>query len=336
MARSRGTTLGNALRRPDVLAAALIVAAACGSAPPATSPTPSRSPEDAIQRMVRAYATENDVSMVALVETGGHVWPLAVGLDRNDHDVDPSARFDMGSTAKTYEATVVLQLVQEERLSLDDSVEEWIPEWVEGASQVQIRHLLNHTSGLGGERRPFHAVSPPGEYSYSNLGYGLLGEIVEKITGHSVNREIRDRILEPLGLDVTWTIPKGSSVPWLGARYGSCRNCVPDEGRGGPVTTTSELARFFQALLGGELLGDDMLAVMTDALPSDIELSAGHGLFRFDLPCGVAYGHGGDATYYANQVLVSPDGSTVVVLAQGRSGWFPIKTLAEELYCQAT
>ena len=285
--------------------------------------------------MLQEHADAHNAGVIALVESSGRVWRGASGVDQHDRPVDPDARFDMGSTAKTFEATVALQLAEEGRLSLDDSVEEWIPDRVEGARSVLIRHLLNHTSGLTG-RAPFHPVTVPGEVvSYSNLGYGLLSEILEEVTGRPVGEEIHDRIIEPLGLDESFGPPKASSLPWLGAPYGSCRICVPPEWRGGPASTSSDLARFFQALVRGELLGDDMLAEMIDTVPMGTEMSAGHGLFRFDLPCGTAYGHGGETVYYTNQVLVSPDGAKVVVVARNVRDWFSLKTFAEEIYCAA-
>ena len=88
-------------------------------------------------------------------------------------------------------------------------------------------------------------------------------------------------------------------------------------------------------MLGGELLNDDMMAAMTNTVPTGTELHAGLGLFRFDLPCGSAWGHGGEFTYYSNQVLVSRDGSTAVVVARNARDWYSIKTLAEEMYCEA-
>ncbi len=315
----------------------MIATTACGTADrEALSSSRSPAGQDQKLRLLREHSEQHNSGIIALVEADGRVWRGAAGFDAHDHPVDPVARFDMGSTAKTFEATVALQLVEEGRLSLDDSVEKWIPDRVEGARLVLIRHLLNHTSGLAGSHAPFHPVTTPGTmHSYSNLGYGLLGEIISEVTGRPLGREIRDRILEPLGLDETWTSPEGSSLPWLGAPYGDCRICVPPEARGGPVSTTSDLARFFQALLRGDLLGDDMLAEMKEAVPIGTEMSAGLGLFRFDLPCGTAYGHGGDLTYYTNQVLVSGDGSKTVVVARNLRDWFSIKIFAEELYCAA-
>jgi D-alanyl-D-alanine carboxypeptidase len=145
----------------------------------------------------------------------------------------------------------VLQLVEEGRLSLDDSVERWLPGKVDGGRLVLIRHLLNHTSGLiVNPSGRIAVINPPGKvYGYSNTDYGLLENIVSEVTGRRLGQEVRDRILVPLGLEDTFSTPKDSSPPWLGAPEGSCALCLPSGG--GPNSTTSNLARFFQAGLPG-------------------------------------------------------------------------------------
>lgn len=312
----------------------LLVSTACRAAPPeAASPSPL--PESTLQRMLADDAEERHVGVIALVQRDGRTWLGAAGDYQGKREADPGDLFDIGSTGKTFLATVVLQLVEEGRLSLDDTVERWLPGKVDGGRRVLIRHLLNHTSGLtvtpSGGITVIHA--PGSVYGYSNTDYGLLGNIVSEVTGRRPGQEVRDRILVPLGLEDTWITMKDAAGHWLGVREGSCAICLP--AGGGPISTTSDLARFFQALLGGELLGEDIMAEMTRTVPTGTELHAGLGVFRFDLPCGSAWGHGGEFTYYSNQVLVSGDGSNAVVVARNARDWYSIKILAEEMYCAA-
>jgi D-alanyl-D-alanine carboxypeptidase len=317
-----------------ILVTAVAVSSGCGASG-TKSPRPSPLPGAVLQRMLADDAEERHAGAIALVETDGRTWVGAAGGYQGKREAHPGDRFDIGSTGKTFVATVVLQLVEEGRLSLDDSVEQWLPGKVDGGRLVLIRHLLNHTSGLtvspsGG----ITVINPPGTvYGYSNTDYGLLEAIVPQVTGRRLGQEVRDRILLPLGLGATWMTPKGASPPWLGVPEGSCALCLPSGG--GPNSTTLDLARFFQALLGGELLGKDMMATMKQTVPTGTELHAGLGMFRFDMPCGSAWGHGGEFTYYSNQVLVSGDGSKVVVVARNARDWYSIKTLAEDMYCAA-
>jgi D-alanyl-D-alanine carboxypeptidase len=148
------------------------------------------------------------------------------------------------SVTKPFVATVVLQLVAEGRLSLDDTVERWLPGLVTGndndGRRVTVRHLLQHTSGIHNydytddtgrdaaafQRHRFDRVTPEQlvagamrskpdfppadltdlepEWNYSNPNYALAGMIVEKVTGRSWATEVRHRIIEPLGLGGTY------------------------------------------------------------------------------------------------------------------------------------
>lgn len=152
--------------------------------------------------------------------------------------------FRMASTSKTLVATVVLQLEAEGRVSLDDTVDHWLPGMVRGngndGSRIAIRQLLQHTSGIHDDLpgyttpeeyyqqrhdlyRPEQLVAramahapdfPPGEdWGYSNTGYILLGMIIQKATGQPAHREIEDRILRPLGLDRTRWLGTSPTLP---------------------------------------------------------------------------------------------------------------------------
>ncbi len=148
--------------------------------------------------------------------------------------VSSDGYFRMASTSKTLVATVVLQLEAEGRLSLDDTVDHWLPGVVRGngndGGRITLRQLLQHTSGIhddlpgyttpeeyyqqrhdvyGPEQLVARAMAhapdfPPGEgWEYSNTGYVLLGMIIQKVTGQPAHRAIEDRVLRPLGLDRT-------------------------------------------------------------------------------------------------------------------------------------
>ncbi|MFI1445328.1 serine hydrolase domain-containing protein [Streptomyces fructofermentans] len=156
---------------------------------------------------------------------------------RTGRPVAPDGYFRMASTSKTLVATVVLQLEAEGRLSLNDTVDHWLPGVVRGngndGSRITLRHLLQHTGGIHDalpgyttpeeyyqQRNDVHEPEqlvdlamahepdfPPGEgWAYSNTGYVLLDMVIRKATGHPAHQEIERRILRPLGLDRTrWT-----------------------------------------------------------------------------------------------------------------------------------
>ncbi|WP_407556014.1 serine hydrolase domain-containing protein [Streptomyces sp. Pv4-95] len=152
-----------------------------------------------------------------------------------------NGRFRIGSATKTFTATVVLQLVSEGRMSLEDTVEQWLPGVVQGngndGSQITVRQLLQHTSGIrdigpeisalksaDGYRAERFRTYTPGElvglamqhppnffpddeqWSYSNTNYILAAMITQRVTGRSWAQEVNDRIIRPLGL-------RGTSTP---------------------------------------------------------------------------------------------------------------------------
>jgi len=179
--------------------------------------------------------------------------------------------FRMASTSKTLVATVVLQLEAEGTLSLDDTVDDWLPGVVRGngndGTRITIRQLLRHTSGIHDDlpgyttpeeyyrqrydvyspeqlvaRAMAHAPDfPPGDgWSYSNTGYVLLDAVIQKATGRPAHQEIEDRILRPLGLNHT--------------RWGGTSPTLP-----------RPHAKAYQ------LFGPDSLVDVTDQIPVDHE-----------------------------------------------------------------
>ena len=165
-----------------------------------------------------------------------------------DGALTPEDEFRMGSNTKTMVGALILQLVAAHTLSLDDSVQKWLPGMVPNGSAITIRMLLDHTSGLfndvddpgvleafGGQDNRIWtgqellaaAVSHPPlfapgtEYSYTNTGYVALSLILEKATGQSLATLVQDRIAKPLGLTDTYVAPgtAGTADPKLADGY---------------------------------------------------------------------------------------------------------------------
>ncbi|MEV0898885.1 serine hydrolase domain-containing protein [Actinoplanes sp. NPDC049802] len=175
-----------------------------------------------------------------------------VGDLRRGTPVPMDGYFRIGSNTKTYVAVVVLQLVGEGRLSLDDTVDRWLPGVVAGngndGGRITVRQLLQHTSGLYNYTADLPAFSgeeaflahrfdrfedadlvalamkhepnfAPGEsWDYSNTNYILAGMVIEKVTGRPWEAEVRSRILRPLGLSETSAPGDRVSLPRPHAR----------------------------------------------------------------------------------------------------------------------
>lgn len=103
-------------------------------------------------------------------------------------------------------------------------------------------------------------------------------------------------------------------------------------GAGGIVSTAGDVATFFRALVGGELIGPDLLAEMTDTIEGGEGYRTGLGIFEEDLSCGTAWGPRGEWPTYSSIAIAASEGSKVVAVAQGSGGW-TAADVAEEIYC---
>lgn len=214
-----------------------------------------------------------------------------------------------GSITKTFTAVVIMQLVEEGKLSLDDTMDTWLPDQP-NADRIIVRMLLSHTSGVANfippesEREPKWAqpwtplalvaeanrlgpVGKPGDIvaHYANTNYFLLGLIIEAITGNTWAEEVTSRIIEPLHLeDSTFSdvegVWNGSMVPGhtrTEAGYMSTRD-IPDLphsstawAAGGVVSTLADLMTFASGLFDGKLVSEESLAAMLTPVGTDPE-----------------------------------------------------------------
>jgi D-alanyl-D-alanine carboxypeptidase len=281
-----------------------------------------------VQQVARDIADSGARNVIVSVSDDGTEHVGTAGSSR------PSAddRFRIGSVTKTFTAAIVLQLAEEEKLRLDDALDEHLPGVVPRGEEITIRHLLGHRSGLvnfteyaswlrrasrSSSTRPIDTLrfaashpldfEPGSRWSYSNTNYIALGLIIEKVTGQQYAHELEERLLGPLGLDrtelpTTRRLPdlddagENPSVPWAA---------------GSIVSNAHDLSLFFSALLSGELLSDASLAGMkrTAGRPS------GLGLFSTHLPCGGFWGHPGSILDYATLVNARDDGERVAVIS---------------------
>ncbi|MCP2164766.1 serine hydrolase domain-containing protein [Goodfellowiella coeruleoviolacea] len=214
--------------------AAILLAASTGLTAAAT---PQHA--DSLQQQVDAIHDTGVVGVLAEVTSPGtrdsaRAGTAGLGAGR---PMPRDGRFRIGSATKTFTAAVVLQLVGEGRMSLEDTVERWLPGVVQGngndGSQITVRQLLQHTShvpevlpeipaltsaeGYRVERfRSYtpaelvglamrHSPTTDTDWSYSNTNYVLAAMIIHEVTGRSWAQEVTDRIIRPLGLTDTST-----------------------------------------------------------------------------------------------------------------------------------
>lgn len=325
---------------PVALAASLAVLAGCAVTPPAL---PAAVPASAVD----ARAARSDDALAALVDAtrpgcsaavgvrGEVVWAAAAGLA----DVESAApltvgtRFEMASVAKQFTATAVLLLQREGVLSLEDAVAEHVdglPEW---GRTVTLDELMHHTSripdywirleadGFGWSDPVSHAQTvdavrriealEPGEgYAYSNSNYVLLAEVVHRVSGVPLPDFLRERLFEPLGLDLDPT--PLLAAPDVALSYGADDVLLSPGweafGPMGIVATPSELARWGDQYRSGDVIRDDH-ADGAVAQPSGELYGAG-----IDLETNGRLNHDGRFGGHVSAFTVSADRETTIVV----------------------
>jgi D-alanyl-D-alanine carboxypeptidase len=289
-----------------VLRSALVACALlCLSVPPAALARPASDPQGArpaldaalAQALDQAVADGAPGAILSVTIPGRGTWAVARGLaDRGGEVMTPRHRFRIASITKTFIAVVVLQLVQEGWLSLDHTVHHWLPGLLPAGRSITVRQLLRHTSGLEDYmdsafmrqvlREPERAwrprdlvayavaqgqVFPPGargRWHYANTNYVVLGMIVERVTGTTLDHELRYRVIDRLDLRDTFMESGSAPLPGLAHGYQRRKDLTGLDmsfawAAGNMVSTAADLTRFAQALFAGELLGQAMLAEMT-------------------------------------------------------------------------
>lgn len=312
-------------------------------------------PPAGLQRAADRLVTDGVPGVIIMARRGRHVSDVVSGLadKATGQPMRPQDRVHIGSITKTFVATVVLQLAAEGRLSLNDSVQKWLPGVIKEhgyqPARITIRELMQHTSGLRDYTSKPGFVTPPNlarrwrprqlvnialrlgppvhGWLYSNTNYILLGMIIQKVTGHSPITEVRRRILVPLGLHATSfpLISKQIPAPYAHGYFGpvDVTNLVNPSvawTAGAMISTVGDVARFYRALLTGRLLPPAQRRELLSAIPvhDSGELFAEHyglGIYRVHLPCGTAWGHdGGYPGGFKSFAYTSPNGSRQAVM----------------------
>ncbi|RMG29293.1 MAG: class A beta-lactamase-related serine hydrolase [Bacteroidetes bacterium] len=293
-----------------------------------------------------------------LVLADGSQIGLACGFSEPGTPMRPEHRMLAGSIGKTYVMAVAMQLLAEGSLDLDQPVAHYLGHlpWyhrLPNADSISIRMLLNHTSGL--PRYVFHPqiwetalqhptkvwtpeerlqhlfdqapVHAPGKgWSYSDTGYILLGMVIEQITGNTYYREVKKRILKPLGLRHTSPSNKrrlkGLAQGYSGAsqdialpaqmvQHGKYRlNPQLEWTGGGMISTATDLARWAKLLHQGQAFPSHLLPAVQQAvdLQSGQPAQTGYGFANqiHQSPYGLIHGHAGIMPGYLSAMQYVP------------------------------
>jgi len=233
---------------------------------------------------------------VAVVKDGEIVYQRGYGIANLEYDIPitPATVFLVASVSKQFTAFAVAMLADQGLLSLDDDVRQYVPEMPDYGKPITIRHLIHHTSGLRDEfdllamagyhmddvitkeailelayRQQALNFSPGAEHLYSNTGYTLLAEIVERVTGQSFRAWTTEHLFEPLGMahshfhDDHQMIVKNRAQGYAQKGEGGYKKQVVNYasvGASGLYSTVEDLARWLNNFEDGAVGGPRVLA----------------------------------------------------------------------------
>ena len=250
--------------------------------------------ESRLDQILMPLFPADEPGAAVLVMKGDEIlFDKGYGFARLDGDsIDGDTHFNIASVSKQFTAVAVLQLVQEGKISLEDAVGVYFPEFRSAIwKEIRIKHLLCHSSGVPDERGYLtreqkvygdddlaveylktldHLHFGPGTaYEYINPTYTLLGFLVQRVSGEPFTEYVRKHILDPAGMDETYYFDRDNERPdaahgyiydngWQEYDFGEeiFFATRPD---GGMYTSTHEFVKWEKALRSGALLDKELL-----------------------------------------------------------------------------
>ncbi|MEM8562002.1 MAG: serine hydrolase domain-containing protein [Pseudomonadota bacterium] len=267
--------------------------------------------------------------------------------------MDPSRLFQIGSQTKMFTAAAVILLMREGKLDIKDPVSDYVT-GLTGTPDATIEQLLTHTSGVGDSvsvfdppaKRPNYAVSlddhlflakvegqqfePGTDWAYNNLGYIVLGEIVERVSGDDLNEYLHEKLFNPLNMTSTW-LGALETFPETQMARGYVRDDTSSEhedvsapdlswasSAGDMVSNLEDMLAWSRALLDpdnptGLTLADFRHDIVDTGAKGNLE-TYGLGFMGWNFNGRILWGHGGNIHGYVSLTMLDPDSGIIVAM----------------------
>ena len=256
----------------------------------------AQAPDVRFQRVVQPYVdAQMFMGSVLVAKDGKIIFSKSYGMADLEWSVpnSPTTRFNIASMTKQFTAASILLLEDRGKLKTDDLVKKYLPDAPVSWDKITIYHLLTHTSGISNDAAKYEPGTPdklvfndrplnsqPGEqWAYTNLGYIVLGYLLERISGQTYEEFVRENIFKPLGMDDSGLMSFVSILPRRASGYWPGSNGIENADRsfdtrigfsaGSLYSTTEDLFRWEEALFGGRMLSPASLRKMTTPFKSD-------------------------------------------------------------------
>jgi CubicO group peptidase (beta-lactamase class C family) len=314
-----------------------------------------------MEQVVQSYVDSKQFMGAALVARDGKVLlSKGYGFANLEWGVanSPASKFRLGSITKQFTAACILLLEERGKLKVDDPVKKYMTDAPAAWDKVTIFNLLTHTSGIPSftgfpdyASTEAIATTPeklvarfrdkplefqPGEkWNYSNSGYVLLGYLIEKISQQSYSEFVQENIFTPLGMKDSGYDSNSAIILHRASGYtpsakgtihaGYIDMSIPFSA-GSLYSTTEDLLRWEQGLMGGKLLSVASLAKMTTPFKND---------YAFGLAVHAVNGHkviehGGGIEGFNTEIAYYPEDKLTVVVLANLNGGVP-ETIANAL-----
>jgi len=282
---------------------------------------------------------------IILSKNGKTVYENTVGFSdiKSKKKASTNTKYRLGSVTKTFTATLILKAIEENKLDIKETIENYFPN-VKNANKITIAHLLQHRSGIHSftkdkwffDNRTEYISStemlskiskyesdfkPNSQGEYSNSNYFLLALILEKIYNTSYENLLQEKICNPLKLNNTYSgkeinINDNESYSY---NYDEKWTEFPEtdlstgKGTGSIVSTSKDLNSFFESLLTGKVLSAESLTLM-----KTIKDRFGMGLFRYKTNDRQGFGHRGRIDEFrATSIYFSKENLAFTLISNG-------------------
>ncbi|MEO7634173.1 MAG: serine hydrolase domain-containing protein [Sphingomicrobium sp.] len=312
------------------------------TAPAMALPANFKAKADAL--LAGAYPAAGPGAAVIVTEDGKPVYEAGRGLAdiAAKRAITPTTVFRIGSISKQFSAAIMLQLVDEGKLSLDDKLSKFLPDYPKPGADATVAQLLNHTVGVQSytgipgwmveantnraytteqmiaQFKNLPSPSKPGEkFEYNNSGYVLVGAVIEKVTGKPWYQNVEERIARPLGLTTIRYGVLESETPNMAVGYTDAEGkVVPAQkihmsvphAAGALIGSVEDLAKWGAALHHGKIIPAALYAKMIapTALPGGASEQYGYGIAPREVRGHKAIGHGGGIFGFSTDSIYLP------------------------------
>lgn len=310
-----------------------------------------------IDEYIQTTMTKNQIPglSVAVVQEGEPVLVKGYGLANLEHSVPATEHtvYEIASVGKTFTATVTMMLVEEEVISIDKPITDYLNHPPLAWQSVTIKHILSHQSGIPSytdvpnywEITRLDLSKPeilalvtdlplkfsPGEFSaYDNTGYYLLGLMLEKVTGQSYGDLLQERIFTPLAMNATVMNHPRDIVLHRAAGYRLPNTQLINKpyyspsvtySAGGQISSVEDMVKWEQALYNATLLKSSTLDMMWTSHPPNqgddwqkLKCVAGLGWWVLNYEDRRVVGHNGSILGFASNITRFIDDKITVII----------------------